>query len=313
MDVKLKQNIFKALINALILIALLTIAYSFATQAKISEIEIELSLAQLTALCLLSITLLLISSLAWKNLLSTRSSHVSYLFALEQTSMMLISKYIPGKVWAIFLRAAMAKRLGFSSQQIISLSVLEQLLSMYVSTIGGSILILSFYYPCVAIVSAAVFFALGYPLFKLAYKLASMLLLAINRRGYLESLSLVDFNLLPKQYLIFSSLYIVLWLIIGLIISIFLSLITPSINLSELLLILGSYMISVTIGYVAFFAPGGIGVREGAFIAITSALITPALALKLSIIIRLWNTLYDLSAGLIGYLNYLKRESRSPT
>ncbi len=313
MTAKLNQRLLKAIINALIIVAILSVAYSISTQIRTEEFQFPFDIKDLLTIILLSAALLLISSLAWRGLLSARHEKVEYLFALEQTSMMLISKYIPGKVWAIFLRAAMSKKLGFSSSEIISLSILEQLLSMYISTVGGMILILYYYHPLAAIPCAVLFFITGYWLFKLAYCLAQRLLSSINQRGYLKNLILENLELMPRQYFLFTFLYIVLWVLIGLILNTLVSIIAPTIGLNQFILILGGYMVSVTIGYLAFFAPGGIGVREGIFIAITSTLISPALALKLSIMIRLWNTVYDLIAGLIGYLNYLRRESTSKT
>lgn len=310
MSAKLNYSFLRALINLIIIIAILSILFSLINQINTNKVDAHLTTSNLVLVLAMSCVLLLISSLAWRTLLSKKHEKVDYLFTIEQTSMMLISKYVPGKVWAIFLRATMAKKLGFSKERIISLSVLEQLLSMYISTTGGLILILNFYYPVTLIPLLVSFVLLGYLIFKLAYRIARHLLSTIQERGYLSRLSLVDFNLSCKKYFIFIFLYAVLWLAISVIVKVLLETLTSPVTLNQFSLIIGAYMIGVTAGFLAFFSPGGIGVREGIFVAITGTLITPALALKLSLLIRLWNTIYDLVAGLVGYLSYLKRESK---
>ncbi len=67
-------------------------------------------------------------------------------------------------------------------------------------------------------------------------------------------------------------------------------------------LLAGSYIGAWLIGYVAFFAPTGIGIREGAFVILLANRISFPAAAGMILGFRVWLTLRDLLAALLGFL-----------
>ncbi len=72
-----------------------------------------------------------------------------------------------------------------------------------------------------------------------------------------------------------------------------------------ILFLTGALAISSTLGLVAIFAPGGLGVREGALVYLLSLMMATPTAVIVSILTRIWMTLIEI--GLIGMV-YLSRQ-----
>lgn len=66
------------------------------------------------------------------------------------------------------------------------------------------------------------------------------------------------------------------------------------------LAIASSYGVAVVAGVLVVFMPGGIGVREVAFVALSSAWISSAEAIALAAVLRLLFTVFDLLAGVLA-------------
>jgi hypothetical protein len=71
-----------------------------------------------------------------------------------------------------------------------------------------------------------------------------------------------------------------------------------------------AYGIAVAAGVVVVFMPGGILVREGVFVALSSRWLQPAQAIALAAGLRLVFTAFDLLAGMLGGGLQLRRVSR---
>jgi uncharacterized membrane protein YbhN (UPF0104 family) len=72
------------------------------------------------------------------------------------------------------------------------------------------------------------------------------------------------------------------------------------IGFQHVLFLTGSLAISSTLGLIALFAPGGLGVREGALAYLLSFLVPGSVAVILSVLTRIWMTLIEI--GLIGMI-----------
>ncbi len=59
---------------------------------------------------------------------------------------------------------------------------------------------------------------------------------------------------------------------------------------------------ALLIGFVALFAPGGIGIRESVLIYLLSTIMAVESALFVAVIYRIWLTLWDILAGAIAFL-----------
>lgn len=70
----------------------------------------------------------------------------------------------------------------------------------------------------------------------------------------------------------------------------------------DLFFTVGGYIISYLAGYIAIFAPGGIGVREVVSVAIFSGLAPQAELAAITIVHRLLYTLIEFAMGLLGFI-----------
>lgn len=66
-----------------------------------------------------------------------------------------------------------------------------------------------------------------------------------------------------------------------------------------------AFIIAMQLGTLAFFAPAGIGVTEGAYVALLLGVMPLELAVQVALIARVWQTGTDLSLALWGYVNQL--------
>lgn len=73
-------------------------------------------------------------------------------------------------------------------------------------------------------------------------------------------------------------------------------------NEDDLFFTVGGYIISYLAGYVAIFAPGGIGVREVVSVAIFAGLAPQAELAAITIVHRLLYTLIEFAMGLLGFI-----------
>jgi len=182
----------------------------------------------------------------WHLILKSYSKkNFKYLFSYYYFVKTEISKYLPGNIFHFIGRQAIASKLNLSQKEMVKVS----LLFMYIIAVGTVI--------------AATIFALfsGVELyFKVLLTLASLLSIA----------SLVTF--FPKVSkdikLIMSGIIVASISLQGILLSIIVVWQLGSYNLVIFFKVASIYIISWLIGFVTPGASGGLGVREGAFIAI---------------------------------------------
>ena len=63
---------------------------------------------------------------------------------------------------------------------------------------------------------------------------------------------------------------------------------------------IGALCVSGLVGIAAFFVPAGLGVRDGAFAWILGLVLPPPVAILVAIAVRLWLTVGDVAAVIIG-------------
>ncbi len=78
-----------------------------------------------------------------------------------------------------------------------------------------------------------------------------------------------------------------------------------TVSASYLLILTGALAISSTLGLIALFAPGGLGVREGILVYLLSSIMPGSVAVILSVLTRLWMTFIEI--GLIGVVYLMDR------
>src|SRR4030065_238356 len=64
---------------------------------------------------------------------------------------------------------------------------------------------------------------------------------------------------------------------------------------------LGMYLFSWVLGFVAVFAPGGLGIREGSMTLFLKSYFPTGFAISLSLIGRVWITILELLLALLAF------------
>lgn len=212
-------------------------------------------------------------------------------------------KYIPGKVFAYGIlfysydqKAISKKKIMFCSFQELILGTLAAVIIALVSIFFSDIAILH-KYNLIFLGLAIICFVIMHPVI---LKFITNFFLRTFKK---ESISITSTY---SQMLIILGLFLVSWLVFGWAFYFFInSFFQYSIN--SYFFTTGAFAIAGLIGFVALFAPAGIGVREGILIFILTFIFPAAIATLISLISRIWMTICELLLlGIVFSLTYTK-------
>jgi len=208
-------------------------------------------------------------------------------------------KYIPGKVFSYGIllynyeqRNISKKKIGYCSFQELIISniavLIISLISIYFTNIselnGYKNIFIFFLILCLTILHPKILLPI------------SNFLLKILKKEPMET----PFSFGNTLFVLI--LYTINWLIFGLAFYFFInSFINFSFN--NFLYSTGAFAVSGLIGFLAVFAPAGLGVREGSLIFILSYIIPPAVSSVISITSRIWITLIDIVLFFVIFLS----------
>jgi hypothetical protein len=198
-------------------------------------------------------------------------------------------RYVPGKILLLVERARMGSAVGIPAVAGAALTIIETILAILAGS-AVSLIAISYYagigeqlfFSAVILSVGAVF------LFPTAYRLFCGLSIVKSKFPELQSVALRS-----KDVLVVVVPYIFHFLLLGT--SFFL--ISRSLQLfawSDLPLLCGIYALSHVVSLLALIAPGGLGVREGAFAIQLGRFVPHGVAEALAIGARVWFTLIEL-------------------
>jgi glycosyltransferase 2 family protein len=245
----------------------------------------------------------MLSSFAWQYLLLISCQlKISLFQSFSQLIFVSIGKYMPGKVWGMVARGGQLKALGLDIKSIFLISFQEQILILHASAIVSALLIgflmqTIWGYGLMAIALFSLF--LGKPIQIVFVILFNYLMKHLKK----EQLNLKQ-TITQKHYLSLLMIYMMTWILAGCIFSgLYLTFITPNeLNLNLITWMILANTIGITVGFFAFFAPAGIGVRESVSSLVLSQVMPLEQAIFLSLLFRFWIVLTELTFGIIvGY------------
>ncbi len=203
-----------------------------------------------------------------------------------------LGRYVPGKIWQIAGLAYLAKRQGVTGSVAITAAILGQLLSLVGATLVG----------LVAFLGDEGVRSLGI----WAVVLGTLLLAFVSVPGVLRRVVRLWFRLarqeMPEEVvpgplfgLKWTALYVVVWVMYAVA---FWGLVR-SFGLSPDIEAIGpAYAAAYVLGYVAIFAPAGIGVREGFIIVLLEPILGSA-SVAIAVVSRVWTTLVELGSAAV--------------
>ena len=239
-------------------------------------LQLDILLPTLPLLIMLNLFSLLLGIYTWCMMLQHYSTErLNYRTAYYYFSKTEISKYLPGNIFHFVGRQALASRIGISQKQMAKISLLHSLLllcatvlsstffALFSPDIPGSILTLM----GLSCIIALVVTAYMYPSFPIGKKNIMNLYLSIS----------IAFQ--------------------GIMLAVIIYMLQDDMSLGLFFECTGIYIISWLIGFATPGASGGLGVREGAFIAISAFLhidISTEIIIFSVLLVRFINILVDM-------------------
>lgn len=217
---------------------------------------------------------------AWHQIIKRMGYDVSLKESLSVWSISNTSRYIPGFIWQYLGRVELSKRnLGIKRSDAIYSVILES----YFSIISSVVISFAFFgdlwlFILVLLLSFLLLPTISKYLFNVLIFLLKKVLKReienVNVKSVLESRSILG-------------LFMVNFLLCGLLLSVLLCSLAPSCSINSLLSTTGAYSSSWFLGYISFFAPGGLGVSDLSLSFLLSQKVGLALASLLTIYLRL--------------------------
>lgn len=212
----------------------------------------------------------------------------SWLISFVLTFLPAIAKYIPGKIWSFLGFILQAKNMANISEkdagffqvysQIIGLLSSVLLTIIGITVIKNSQLLFHFNVGAIILLLGSVFAI--YMLIKISKNYNHI----INNSRIILHVIALGIQKISK----------------GLSLVLFLSAFIPVHEfVFEILL---AFIIAMQMGVLAFFAPAGLGVTEGAYAMLLSDQFTLAVAIQIAILARIWQTILDFLLAIIGFI-----------
>ena len=277
----------------LVLIAIIYLVSAIPVDA-LSDVRFRhLPVWTIPLLVLMHMAYLLLAAEVWRRIvLVITGVRGTYTDAYLQMVSAAIGKYVPGKIWGIVARTAQLHRVGISAQMSIVSSVAEQLLVFIaggIVTLAAAFVIIPEYRPLIAAASVALLAGL----ILLPRLLPAVVRWVQRRRGQAESVDVVLRNDV-WQLLGLTFAHVLMWLIGGaLLCVIYFSVFDAAITTNGVVALILANTVGFIVGFLAVFAPGGIGVREATTVAILAPFFPLREALIAAVALRAWIVLFD--------------------
>ena len=256
----------------------------------------------------------LLASVIWKQIVrSTSGAGISLLDSFAQIAAVSIGKYLPGKVWGMVVRGAHMKSRGANVGDVLVATFHEQYLllgsALALSTLLGVFLFHERWaWGVIALVIVGVL--LGKPVQHFGIRLFFYFWRKAGRtvpENYALAMPTATYLKLFLEFLL-------LWVLNGCVFaSLYFAFFHNPYPASLPLTMILANTVGITAGFLALFAPGGIGVRE----AVASAILAHGMPLNdavfLTLIYRLWVVAMEMLSGLafIASAARLRRSSRT--
>jgi hypothetical protein len=283
-----KRIVEKTWLAAFVLVALLFIvSYFKGDKDKIAQI-LGADIRLLAAALATQITYFFVTVITWrKALFYSTGKTVGFWEGLSQMLMINFGKYIPGKIWGIAARGTRLKSLGYTLEEISRASYLDQVL----------LLLTGFW---LAFLSGTLLY--GNSLYIMGLLATSLVIIFFSQGskiiGKIALPRLFDIRTNIAQVLTLSLGCTAIWLFLAVTFILFC---TSIVGVELTPANVAAFVLSLTAGYLAgflaIFAPGGVGVREGVGAVFLSSIVTLEEAVLLMLLFRVWIVFAELAAG----------------
>ncbi len=284
----------------LVMSVVFIVAYFKDDRDKISRI-LDADLRLLGLAVLAQAAYFLATIITWqKALLYATGKTVVLRESLSQILMVNFGKYIPGKVWGMAARGKRLAEAGYDLEEITRASYLEQILLLLTGFALGFL--------AAALVFASPLYGFGFALavagivlFRYDEKIIGKIAQVIPPVSRL--LRFFEVRLGSVEVLKLSAGYLLVWLLLACaFMFVCTSVISVELTPANGLVFVLSLTAGFLAGFLALFAPGGAGVREGVGAALLTSIVTLEEAVLLMLLFRVWVVAAELLAGAVALL-----------
>ena len=224
--------------------------------------------------------------------------------ALYNTTAML--KYIPGKIWSYTAQIKLMSPKGISKTLLIYINLICFICLVFASAIYALLYYLLYFKMAYLVISISVFvllLILNFVFVTWNIPIINYLIIPINQifKREIQPLKMRKSLLLYIQLL-----YLLSYIPMGIGMYFLAKGIGMDIPFSGIMALMATLSVSLVLGYVAFFSPGGLGIREGAMFFMLKQFSNIDIALILPIVMRLIYIMIELLLGIIGILIVMK-------
>jgi uncharacterized membrane protein YbhN (UPF0104 family) len=258
---------------------------------KITASLIRADLGLIALALLAAMVNVAMTGLSWRALLTHAPVQLSpgasaRIFFLGQ-----IGKYLPGTVWSFLASGELASRVGFPRGAAMASLALALIIG-----VGSGVLV------AVMLVPQAVGLFPQSPLIWIAGAALALLCLLPPVRRTLLRIARIDFPVPLSSLIASGALALLAWVFAGAQIVLLSQAIGASLGWSDLLQTTGAYAFAWIAGFLVFFAPAGLGAREGGLLAVLTVTMGLAEATIIVLLSRLVVTLADFACAGIAAL-----------
>lgn len=253
----------------------------------------------------------LVFVIGWIRILSDWGVHISYPTSLQAEIVSMLAKYVPGGIWTPAARVVAMRRAGVTDAALVTAAMLVEaglaavsgvlvfaISLAWVRGVSGPVIPIGIFGIAVAV--------LLYP--RIFQALAARFL---RRLGY-EGLP----PLRPSTLVSLLLFYAGTWVIGGVGLWLLLRSVGAHPAGSTIVFLGGTAAVGAIVAVLAFFAPSGLGAREGSMYGLMLAVVAPGAALSATLLNRVAITVVEVLLFLIGSLvlrRVERRGSRAPS
>lgn len=298
----------KRTIHGLIIISSLAcMAYLLISQwHSIPETEVTINpgLLVFSIFCLL--ILFLLDAYGWHLILKSLNQTISPQTSIRIWILSSVTRYLPGGIWPYISRVTMAKEAGIEySTSSVSLYIETLLLASSSLAVGFPALLGATGIP---VSPYTALFSLA--LFGLAMHPKVILLLGLLPGKIGKTFSSLKLPSMRHIFILYLY-YVAFWILFGAVFVCFvLSIISVPNN--HWIQVGGSIALGFSVGFIVFFFPGGIGIREATIYLLLAPVITPPASALVSVGSRVWVIAGEVLALLLMLIIKDRRSEKAP-
>lgn len=253
--------------------------------------------ARLLGATLLEVGLLAWSVVLWRRILACfEGTQPSFLALLKVWCGTTLAKYLPGSVWAVAASAEMASGAGVSPVALSASFLLQATLNLAGAVLLALALNGSLGSDLLVLPNTLVFACL---IVTIALLHPSVVNALVQRGSRLAKREAPQYRAGWSTGLVLLALHVATWAAYGLAFELFLTGVTP-VGHATWTMLATVNAVAFVAGFIAFFAPGGVGVREAALVGLLVPLIAgQRLRIALAAASRVWLVLTEVLAGAI--------------